>query len=34
MRAAMRQMDWSPALIERLAEAFQGTADWMRNRPG
>lgn len=34
MHAAMRQMDWSPALIERLAEAFQGTADWMRNRPG
>jgi len=34
MRAAMQQMDWPDALVERLSEAFQGTADWMRNRPG
>ena len=34
MAQAMRELAIDPALSERLAEAFHGTADWMRNRPG
>lgn len=34
MAQAMRELAIDPALGERLAEAFHGTADWMRNRPG
>lgn len=32
MRQAMAELPVPPALAARLAEAFQGTADWMRNR--
>ncbi len=32
MTEAMQQQHIEPALAERLAEAFFGTADWMRNR--
>jgi hemoglobin len=34
MRQAMQELDIDAALTERLAEAFHGTADWMRNRSG
>jgi len=34
MAQAMRELAIDPALSARLAEAFHGTADWMRNRPG
>jgi hemoglobin len=34
MNQAMSELAIEPALRERLAEAFHGTADWMRNRPG
>ena len=34
MRQAMSECDIDPALAEALAKAFQGTADWMRNRAG
>lgn len=34
MAQAMRELDIDPALSDRLAEAFHGTADWMRNRSG
>lgn len=34
MDQAMRELAVSAALRERLAEAFHGTADWMRNRSG
>jgi hemoglobin len=34
MRQAMQEQGVEPALGARLAEAFSGTADWMRNRPG
>jgi hemoglobin len=34
MAQAMRELDIDPALSDRLAEAFHGTADWMRNRAG
>jgi len=32
MRQAMDERGIDPALALRLAEAFQGTADWMRNQ--
>jgi hemoglobin len=32
MMLAMQETGVEPALAERLAEAFFGTADWMRNR--
>ena len=32
MRAAMEQVGLAPDLQQRLGAAFQGTADWMRNR--
>jgi hemoglobin len=34
MAQAMRELDIDPVLSDRLAEAFHGTADWMRNRAG
>jgi len=34
MRQAMQELGIDAALTERLAEAFHGTADWMRNRSG
>ncbi|TXL66007.1 group II truncated hemoglobin [Zeimonas arvi] len=34
MADAMRDRGIEGPLFERLLEAFQGTADWMRNRPG
>jgi hemoglobin len=34
MNQAMDELGVEQALRERLAEAFYGTADWMRNRPG
>ncbi|MBU6188168.1 MAG: group II truncated hemoglobin [Betaproteobacteria bacterium] len=34
MAQALRELDIDPALSDRLAEAFHGTADWMRNRAG
>jgi hemoglobin len=34
MAQAMRELAVDPALASRLAEAFAGTADWMRNRDG
>jgi hemoglobin len=34
MAEAMRDQGIEGALFDRLLEAFQGTADWMRNRPG
>lgn len=34
MLQAMQDEGVEPALIQRLAEALYGTADWMRNRPG
>jgi hemoglobin len=32
MMSAMEELRIEPALAERLAQAFFGTADWMRNR--
>jgi hemoglobin len=32
MRQAMEELSIEPSLAARLAEAFFGTADWMRNR--
>jgi hemoglobin len=32
MLQAMRERELDPALAERLAQAFFGTADWMRNQ--
>jgi len=34
MTQAMHEREVEVALARRLAEAFFGTADWMRNRPG
>ena len=34
MADAMRHRGIEGPLFDRLHEAFQGTADWMRNRPG
>jgi len=34
MRQAMAEREVDPALAERLAQAFFGTADWMRNKGG
>ncbi len=34
MSQAMDELGVEQALRERLTEAFYGTADWMRNRPG
>ena len=34
MTQAMREQALPPDLIERLAQTFFGTADWMRNRRG
>lgn len=34
MSQAMREREVDPAMAERLAEAFFGTADWMRNKGG
>jgi hemoglobin len=34
MAEAMRERGVESPLFDRLLEAFQGTADWMRNRPG
>lgn len=34
MADAMRDRGIEGPLFDRLLEAFQGTADWMRNRPG
>lgn len=34
MNQAMREREVDPALAERLAQAFFGTADWMRNKGG
>jgi len=34
MGSAMADEGLDPALADRLLEAFFGTADWMRNRPG
>jgi hemoglobin len=34
MAEAMRDQGIEGALFDRLLEAFHGTADWMRNRPG
>lgn len=34
MAEAMRDRGIEGPLFDRLLEAFQGTADWMRNRPG
>jgi hemoglobin len=32
MKQAMHECELEPTLAERFAEAFFGTADWMRNR--
>jgi hemoglobin len=34
MAEAMADVDVPPPLLDRLLEAFAGTADWMRNRAG
>lgn len=34
MSQAMREREIDPGLAERLAQAFFGTADWMRNKGG
>jgi hemoglobin len=34
MQQAMHEQQVEPALAQRLAESFFGTADWMRNRVG
>ena len=34
MVQAMQEREIDPALAERLAQAFFGTADWMRNKGG
>ncbi len=34
MLQAMQDEGVEPALMQRLAEALYGTADWMRNKPG
>lgn len=34
MSQAMREREVDPVLAERLAQAFFGTADWMRNKGG
>lgn len=34
MDQALRDLGVDASLRERLTEAFHGTADWMRNRPG
>ena len=34
MAEAMRYQGLSDGLFDRLLESFQGTADWMRNKPG
>jgi hemoglobin len=34
MSQAMMDCGLSPELQARLMQAFEGTADWMRNRPG
>jgi hemoglobin len=34
MQQAMQEQQVEPALAQRLAESFFGTADWMRNRAG
>ena len=34
MQQAMREAQVEPALAQRLAESFFGTADWMRNKGG
>jgi hemoglobin len=34
MMQAMDERGVDPALAQRLAEAFFGTADWMRNKGG
>lgn len=34
MSQAMREREVDPLLAERLAQAFFGTADWMRNKGG
>ena len=34
MGQAMREREVDPVLAERLAQAFFGTADWMRNKGG
>ncbi len=34
MGEALQQRGLPAHLVERLQEAFHGTADWMRNRPG
>ncbi len=34
MGQAMQEREVEPDLARRLAEAFFGTADWMRNQPG
>lgn len=34
MVQAMRERELPPALAEQLAQAFHGTADWMRNQEG
>jgi hemoglobin len=34
MQQAMSELQVEPALAQRLAESFFGTADWMRNRGG
>jgi hemoglobin len=34
MQQAMHEQQLEPALAQRLAESFLGTADWMRNRAG
>ena len=34
MSQAMREREVDPAMAEQLAQAFFGTADWMRNRGG
>ena len=34
MQRAMSELAVDPALAQRLAESFFGTADWMRNRGG
>lgn len=32
MAQAMRELEIEPALARQLTQAFQGTADWLRNR--
>ena len=34
MQQAMAELQVEPALAQRLAESFFGTADWMRNKSG